>query len=66
MKIWINGNENSVDEGISVHELIKRIFNDYEHLIVEHNKAILKKDQWKHIILRDADSLEVIKFVGGG
>ena len=37
-----------------------------DRVAVEHNGAILKRDDFSTTVLSDGDKLEVVRFVGGG
>ncbi|MFW6036168.1 MAG: sulfur carrier protein ThiS [Halothermotrichaceae bacterium] len=66
MLVRINGEEEFFDNEVTILDYIYSKGLDPEKLIVEYNKKIVKKDKWDEIVLSNKDSLEVLKFVGGG
>ena len=67
MKIFVNGEEFDVANGITVQKLL-------EHLDLHEDKVmacavdgvIVKKDQWSSFVLVEEQKLELLNFVGGG
>jgi thiamine biosynthesis protein ThiS len=66
MIIHINGNEERVESGISIAALIKERGLNPEHLVVEHNRSIVRREDWDTTELGENDSIELLSFVGGG
>jgi len=66
MKIRLNGEEREVPEGISILELLGRLGVENRNLAIEHNREFLEPDQLEAIRLGEGDSLEIVRFVGGG
>lgn len=66
MNIKINGKAATVDKSKTIAQLIadKRFVPD--NVMVEHNLRIVPKEEWDKIALNDADTVEIISFVGGG
>ena len=65
MQVTVNGKIESVDS-CSILEFVKLKGLTPEKVVVEHNRKIVKRDNWSQIRLQDNDSLEVIALVGGG
>ena len=67
MKLFVNGEEFDVANGITVQKLL-------EHLDLHEDKVmacavdgvIVKKDQWSSFVLVEEQKLELLNFVGGG
>jgi thiamine biosynthesis protein ThiS len=66
MKIRLNGEEREVPEGISILELLDRLGVENRNLAIEHNREFLEPDHLEATRLRAGDSLEIVRFVGGG
>lgn len=66
MVIKVNGKNVELEKEISIMEyvLLKNLKPDT--IVIEHNLEIVKKEDWENIILKEDDTLEVLRFVGGG
>lgn len=66
MEIMINGTkENIADNTNLLQFLISKQINPHT-VVVEHNLNIVKNSEWSNIVLKENDTLEVLRFVGGG
>ncbi|MDF2633601.1 MAG: thiamine biosynthesis protein ThiS [Pelosinus sp.] len=66
MEVVLNGNIEKLDKEMNLSEFLFSKGLNLDSIIVEHNETIVKKQEWERIVLQDKDSLEVLKFVGGG
>ncbi len=66
MTVTVNGKEEQVNQGISILEFLKSKEIDPNAVVVEHNLNILEKEDLAAVLLQENDTLEVLKFVGGG
>ncbi len=66
MRIIANGKEEHIDDGISLEKWLETKSIAINTVVVEYNMAIVEQAKWKDIILKENDTLEVLKFVGGG
>ena len=66
MRVYINGKENEVVEGQTVAALVAEKGLNPDRVVVEHNLAIVPKEEWPQLVLMAKDKLEIIAFVGGG
>ncbi|EHJ01178.1 MULTISPECIES: sulfur carrier protein ThiS [unclassified Clostridium] len=64
--VKINGEEVSIESGLSLEEVIVNQGYTIEKTVVELNGEIIPKAQYKQTNIKDGDALEVISFVGGG
>ena len=62
----MNGTEREVQSGLSVHELVKSFDLDPMLIVVELNREILSRDQFKKVQVSEGDAVELVHFVGGG
>lgn len=66
MDITFNGKVLTLAEGTTVADLIKQKGLKPETIIVEYNFELLTRENWQGITLKENDTLEVLRFVGGG
>ncbi|MDP2043618.1 MAG: sulfur carrier protein ThiS [Candidatus Omnitrophota bacterium] len=66
MKVRINGEDIILGGQASVAAVITARKINPEAVIVEYNGAILPKENWGRVSLKEADILEIVSFVGGG
>ncbi|ONI39816.1 thiamine biosynthesis protein ThiS [Candidatus Epulonipiscium fishelsonii] len=61
-----NGKQVSIEENTTLDQFIQINNYDIKKIAVELNLDIIPKLEYKNIILKDSDKLEVVSFVGGG
>lgn len=66
MKIIINGKEEAVDENTTLEQVVASRGINPAGIIVELNYALVKRESWPDIILRENDRVEILRLVGGG
>lgn len=66
MKIKLNGNEQEIEDKVSLEACIQRFCPQTSNLVAEINTNIVKKEEWNMRILEEGDKVELIGFVGGG
>jgi sulfur carrier protein len=66
MDIRLNGRAISVDTGTTIGDLIRQRGLDPATVVVEHNRAIVASADAEGLVLKESDSLEILRFVGGG
>ncbi|MFZ5634060.1 MAG: sulfur carrier protein ThiS [Bacillota bacterium] len=66
MKIILNGKEEIIPAGTTVERLVSARGLIPDHIIVEYNCDLVKKETWPGIVLKENDRLEILRFVGGG
>jgi sulfur carrier protein len=66
MKIFVNGQEKEVAEGLSLEGLVKALGIRREGTAIEVNREIVPKARYAETTLRPNDQLEIVTFVGGG
>ncbi len=67
MKITVNGKEISFTEGLTLNKLlIRQDVKMPEMVSVELNGRILKRSDFDQTILKNADKVEFLYFMGGG
>lgn len=66
MTVILNGKETVVPEGSTVASLIRERGIDPETVVVELNRDIIPSDRFGTVTLAEGDTVEVLRFVGGG
>ncbi|WP_155319735.1 sulfur carrier protein ThiS [Desulfosarcina alkanivorans] len=66
MDIQLNGRRTSVATGTTIGDLIRAKDLDPTTVVVERNLAIVASADWDRITLQGNDTLEILRFVGGG
>ena len=66
IQVQVNGKEREVQSGLSVHELVESFDLNPLLIVVELNREILSRDQFKDIHVWEGDAVELVHFVGGG
>jgi thiamine biosynthesis protein ThiS len=66
ISIFVNGEERTVREGVTIPDLIRVLELDPERLAIELDRRIVKRAQWHATTLAAGAKLEIVQFVGGG
>jgi thiamine biosynthesis protein ThiS len=66
IKLTVNGRPREVPAGATVARLLEELEVASTRVAVEHNRRVLKRDEFSETRLREGDSLEIVHFVGGG
>ena len=66
MKIFVNGSENMVDEGLSAQQLIDILGLSDHKCAMEVNEVIIPRSDYVNYILQAGDNVEIIHAIGGG
>ena len=66
IQVQVNGKEREVQAGLSVHELVESFDLNSLLIVVELNREILNRDEFKDVRVSDGDAVELVHFVGGG
>jgi thiamine biosynthesis protein ThiS len=66
MRLFINGDEKSFADSLSLAQLIEQLGMKGDRVAVELNREIVSRAQWSETPLKDGDRLEIVHFVGGG
>jgi sulfur carrier protein len=66
MRLFINGDEKTFADSLSLAQLIEQLGMKGDRVAVELNREIVSRAQWAETNLSDADHLEIVHFVGGG
>lgn len=66
MIITLNGEARTVDAGTSLQHLLDSLEVNCDALVVQRNDDIVARTQFSSAPLEDGDTLELVRFVGGG
>jgi thiamine biosynthesis protein ThiS len=66
VQITLNGERFELDRPVSVTDLLAKLDIDPRRVAVEHNLAILKRQRFPEVVVREGDTVEIVNFVGGG
>lgn len=66
MKMYVNGQQKTAREGMSLKELLTREGYDPQRVAVEKNGKIVQKGSFDSETLSESDRIEIVCFVGGG
>ena len=66
MQLVINAQEQTVDDGLSLAQLVQQLGMKPDRVAVELNRSIVPRQRWAETLLRQDDRLEIVHFVGGG
>lgn len=64
--IMINGERQTVAAGVTLLELLASLELDPRVVVVEHNRAIVRRPRLSGVTVAEGDSIELVHFVGGG
>lgn len=65
IKVTVNGKNEEI-EPLSVADFLESKNIEAKTVVVEHNRNILDKKEYETVLLEAGDTLEIIRFVGGG
>lgn len=64
--ITLNGERREVPEGLDLAGLLMHLALDPRMVVVEHNRAIVRKGKLDGVRVGAGDEIELVHFVGGG
>ena len=66
LRLVVNGEIREAPSGTTVASLLADLDLQAERVAVEHNRRILRRDEFQATPLAEGDRLEIVQFVGGG
>jgi sulfur carrier protein len=67
MKITVNGKETSIEEEVSVKELLQQGYVEMqEYVTVQINDTIIQRSDYESYIIKEGDLIEFLYYMGGG
>ena len=65
-KFLLNGQKYVINQSINLFDLVNYFNYNDSLLVLEYNKLICNKKNWKEIFIKDQDKIEIVTIVGGG
>ena len=66
MKITINGEIKELESEVNLNRLLELFSLPSQRIAVELNREVVRRKDWGDTLVRDADRIEIVHFVGGG
>ena len=66
MQIILNGESKQLEQEVSLDRLLEFFSLPSQRVAVELNREVVRKKDWPNVVVKDADRIEVVHFVGGG
>lgn len=66
MNVVVNGEPQSVDDGVTLAALLEQLDMRPRYVAVERNLELVPRAKHVDCVLRDGDKLEIVTLVGGG
>ncbi len=64
--VIVNGEHRAVASGVTLLELLRSLALDPRTVVVEHNRAIVRRPRLGDVTISAGDAIELVHFVGGG
>ena len=64
--VTVNGERRAVARGATLLELVRALALDPATVVVEHNRAIVRRPRLGAVTVSPGDAIELVHFVGGG
>ena len=66
IEVTVNGDKRTVPAGLTINGLLDHLKIKKAAAVVEHNRTVLKQREHDNIAVEAGDTLEIVRFVGGG
>ena len=66
MVIMLNGQKKSIEDGLTIRQLLSLLYIQPPTVIVERNLKIVEREDFAETIIQPDDRIEIIRLVGGG
>lgn len=66
INLFVNGKSREVEEKTDLETYLTAFGLDLKFVAVGYNGEVIKKESFAEVVLRDGDSLEIVRPVGGG
>ena len=64
--LTVNGEKRELEGPVRLTAFLETLDVNPRYVAVAHNGAVLQRQRWSEVVLRDGDTLEVVRMVGGG
>ncbi len=66
IRVTINGKPREFERELTLPDLIARLEITHPRVAVAHNGTVLRREEHGTTVVRDGDTLEIVRMVGGG
>ena len=66
IQVFINGEKKYFNENNSLFFILNFLEIDKNGIAIEVNHSVVPKSQYKNIIIKNDDKIEIVQFIGGG
>ena len=66
IEVTINGEKRGVPAGMTINGLLDYLNVKKAAAVVEHNRVVLKQRENDSVTVGEGDTIEIVRFVGGG
>ncbi|MBI5454685.1 MAG: sulfur carrier protein ThiS [Deltaproteobacteria bacterium] len=66
MRVRVNGEDKETQNGSTLKALLDGLSIRPEGIAVEVNREIVPKRTWEDAVLKDGDTIEIVRMTGGG
>ena len=66
MRVTINGTEQTLDEGLTIAQLLVQLGKNPKFLAVERNYELVPRTKHAECPIDEGDTIEIVTLVGGG
>ena len=66
MTITINGEIKELEGEVHLDRLLELFSLPSQRIAVELNQEVVRRKDWDSVVVKDADKIEIVHFVGGG
>ncbi len=63
---FLNGEKYYIKQNINILELVNYFNYNTSLLVLEYNNLICNKKDWRNILIKNNDKIEIVTIVGGG
>jgi sulfur carrier protein len=64
--VTVNGRPREFESELPLPELIRRLEITHPRIAIAHNGDVLRQEEHTAVTVRDGDTLEIVRMVGGG
>lgn len=66
IRVTVNGRPWEFERELPLPDLVQRLAITHPRIAVAHNGTVLRKEEHAGTVVRDGDTLEIVRMVGGG
>ena len=66
MRVYLNGESKTVDDSLTLADLVSQLDLPAVRLAIELNRKVVRRSEWDQTKLAEDDRVEIVHFVGGG